>query len=141
MPAMAQGLHSLTVITEKGNEVAFSIEDLDQLDQSGFKTTTIWTEGVVDFTGVALSEILKAAGVEGSSFELIALNDYAITLTLSDLEDNQPLIATRQNGELMSIREKGPFWMVYPFDSDRKYQTEVIYARSIWQLNRISAME
>lgn len=138
---MAQGLHSLTVVTEKGNEVTFTIEDLDKLDQSGFKTSTIWTEGVVEFTGVSLSEVLEAAGAEGSSFELTALNDYAIFITASELEDGVPLIATRRDGMLMSVRDKGPFWIVYPYDSERKYRTETTYARSIWQLNHISTIE
>jgi hypothetical protein len=37
----------------------------------------------------------------------------------------------------MSLREKGPLWIIYPFDSSPEYQTELIYSRSIWQLNRI----
>ncbi|WP_252928140.1 hypothetical protein [Paracoccus sp. 08] len=35
----------------------------------------------------------------------------------------------------ISVRDKGPLWIVYPYDADRQYQTEVIYSRSIWQLN------
>ena len=38
----------------------------------------------------------------------------------------------------MSVREKGPLWIVYPYDSNIAFQTETIYARSIWQLDRIS---
>lgn len=138
---MAQGLHSLTIHTKKGNEVAFTLEDLDQLEQSGFSTTTVWTEGVIEFTGVSLSKVLKAAGVEGSKLELTALNDYAISVSIADIGDELPLIATRRDGEPMSVRDKGPFWVVYPFDSDRKYRTESMYARSIWQLHRISVVE
>ena len=41
----------------------------------------------------------------------------------------------------MSVREKGPLWVIYPFDSDPEYQTEVIYSRSIWQLDRIVVEE
>jgi hypothetical protein len=37
----------------------------------------------------------------------------------------------------MSLREKGPLWIIYPFDSSPEYQTELTYSRSIWQLNRI----
>ncbi|MEC8574513.1 MAG: oxidoreductase, partial [Pseudomonadota bacterium] len=38
----------------------------------------------------------------------------------------------------MSLRDKGPLWIVYPFDSDPAYQTEAIYSRSIWQLEEIT---
>jgi hypothetical protein len=37
----------------------------------------------------------------------------------------------------MSIREKGPLWLVYPYDLNKAYQSETIYSRSIWQLVRI----
>jgi len=38
------------------------------------------------------------------------------------------------NGEPISRREKGPYWLVYPYDVDAKYQSEVVYSKSIWQL-------
>ncbi len=38
----------------------------------------------------------------------------------------------------MSVREKGPLWIVYPYSSSPEFQNEVIYSRSIWQLNRIT---
>ena len=41
----------------------------------------------------------------------------------------------------MSLRDKGPLWIVYPFDSNPSYSTEVTYARSIWQLDRIEVLD
>jgi hypothetical protein len=32
------------------------------------------------------------------------------------------------------VRDKGPLWVVYPYDSKPDYQSELIYVRSIWQL-------
>lgn len=40
----------------------------------------------------------------------------------------------------MSVRDKGPLWVIYPYDSDPALQSEVTYARSIWQLVRIEAV-
>ena len=40
----------------------------------------------------------------------------------------------------MTVRDKGPFWIIYPFDSNPDYQSEVIYSRSIWQLNRLEVL-
>jgi hypothetical protein len=48
-----------------------------------------------------------------------------------------PLLATLANGEPMSVRDKGPVWMLFPYDDVAAYRTEQTYARSIWQLNRI----
>ena len=48
------------------------------------------------------------------------------------------MIAYERNGAVMSVRDKGPLWIVYPYDSNPDYQTEEIYARSIWQLEKIT---
>jgi hypothetical protein len=40
----------------------------------------------------------------------------------------------------MSVRDKGPLWVIYPYDSD-DYRSEVIYSRSIWQLDRLEVVQ
>ncbi|MFC6670829.1 hypothetical protein [Marinobacterium aestuariivivens] len=41
------------------------------------------------------------------------------------------------NTEYMRIRDKGPLFLVYPFDSDPALRTEVIQNRSVWQIKHI----
>ena len=41
----------------------------------------------------------------------------------------------------MTLRDKGPLWVIYPFDDDPRYRSETVYFRSIWQLNRIIVMD
>jgi hypothetical protein len=48
-----------------------------------------------------------------------------------------PIVAFARNGAPMPLRDKGPLWIVYPYDSNPDYQSELIYSRSIWQLDRI----
>ena len=81
--------------------------------------------------------ILAAVGATGTSLKVRALNDYAADVPADDAKLDT-ILATKLDGKLMSVRDKGPLWIVYPYDADRQYQTEVIYSRSIWQLNRIS---
>ena len=107
---------------------------LEALGAENFETTTIWTEGVQSFTGVPLNTLLDALGAEGETLRAIALNDYAVEIPASDAEDGGPIVAYLQNGAPMSVREKGPLWIVYPYDARTDYQTEQIYSRSIWQL-------
>ena len=52
-----------------------------------------------------------------------------------------PMVAYHIDGEIMSSREKGPLWVVYPYDQDVKYRTELIYSRSIWQLDRLTSVQ
>lgn len=67
----------------------------------------------------------------------IALNDYAVDIPVSDAVADGPIVAYLMNDQPMPVRDKGPLWIVYPFDSKAEYRTEAIYSKSIWQLSRI----
>jgi hypothetical protein len=56
---------------------------------------------------------------------------------MSDAIVGGAIVAFEMDGKPMPRRAKGPLWIVYPFDSSAKFRTESIYARSIWQLNRL----
>ncbi|MDW4498532.1 oxidoreductase [Sulfitobacter sp. D35] len=114
---------------------------LEQLDPVTIETSTIWTEGVQSFTGVPLVRLMEELGAEGSAISATAINDYAVEIPSEDWVEGGPIVAYLVNGEVMSVRDKGPLWVVYPYDSNSDYQTEVTYSRSIWQLDRIEVME
>ncbi|SNR59621.1 molybdopterin-dependent oxidoreductase [Puniceibacterium sediminis] len=115
-----------------------SLEDLQALPVSSFQTTTIWTEEPQAFKGVSLKALLDSFDVVDGTIEATAINDYSVTIPMSDATADGPIIAYLANGEPMSRRGKGPLWIVYPYDSDLKYQTESVYSRSIWQLDRLT---
>jgi len=119
----------------------FDLEMLTQFDAQTIRTHTIWTSGIQEFKGVAIADLMVAIGAQGSMLLAVALNDYRVEIPTSDLTEQGPIIAYEHNGNTMSIRDKGPLWVIYPYDSDPAYQTEVIYSRSIWQLNRIIVLE
>ena len=122
--------------TNRDGAMAFDRAMLKDLPRTSFTTSTIWTDGKHSFTGVKLADLLDAVDAEGGTLRATALNDYEITMPVAEARDGA-LIAYAMDGEAMSVREKGPLWIVYPYDSDIAYQSETIYARSIWQLNRI----
>jgi len=115
----------------------FDLDMLRTLPVTRYETTTIWTDGVQVFEGALLRDVLEAVGATGSELRAVALNDYAITFPVDGEEEDHALIAYRMNGDRMSVRNKGPLWIVYPYDADAAFRTEIIYARSIWQLHRI----
>lgn len=138
----AEGPVVLTVtgaITQTNAEGAAKL-DLALLGAMGsvvVETTTIWTDGVQTFEGVELATLLAALGAEGTVLRAIAHNDYAVDIPVSDAVAGGPVVAYLRNGAAMSMRDKGPLWVIYPFDSSPEYQSELIYSRSIWQLDRI----
>jgi hypothetical protein len=118
----------------------FDLEMLRALDSTEIKTTTIWTDGTQLFEGVALDVLVKRLGIEGGTLRATAINDYSVEIPVSDAVAGGPIIAYALNGEAMSIRDKGPLWIIYPYDSSSEYRSEVVYSRSIWQLDRIEAV-
>lgn len=114
---------------------------LEALPVTEFETTTIWTEGSHRFTGVALGAVLDAVGARGAAIKAVALNDYSITMPMANAREDGPIIAYMMDGEEMSSRQKGPLWILFPFDDRPEYRTEQAYSWSIWQLARIIVTE
>lgn len=151
-PALADGFAAPAgeVILTLGGKIGTTNADtalaldralLETLPQHEFATSTMWTEGVATFRGVLLRDLLQAAGATGATVSLTALNDYSITMPAADATGSGPLLAFLMNGAPMSVRDKGPVWLVYPYDSDPAFRTEQTYARSIWQLDRIEVRD
>ena len=142
-PATARAEMTLEVTTSGSNSasVEFSLQDLDAMDQVTFSTSTIWTDDEVTFSGVPLKALLTELNTDGTSIEMVALNDYKVTMPLAELENDAPIIATRMDGETMSVRDKGPYWVVFPYDQDPKYRAETIYTFSIWQLKHLKVVD
>lgn len=127
--------------TNQEDKALFDLEMLRKLETHEVVTSTIWTEGVHSFRGVSLGVLLEHLGAHGTAIEARALNDYAVEIPLSEIADGAPLIAFEMDGSVMSRREKGPLWVIYPFDDGPQYRSEVIFSRSIWQLDRIAVLE
>lgn len=127
----------LMTITTADGPREYDLEALQALPQTSFATTTLWTEGEQEFTGVLLSDLLADAGITEGRILATAINDYAVEIPLDEIDDIAPIVAYHLNGETMSVRDKGPLWIVYPYDMSVEYQTEINYSRSIWQLDRI----
>lgn len=94
----------------------------------------------VVFQGVLLLRLLEAAQVDAGAqvLTMTALNDYAVEIPVSDAASYPVLIATRADGERMSVEHYGPLRIIYPFGllplSRAAYEP-----RSIWQLYLIRA--
>ncbi|MDJ0993141.1 MAG: oxidoreductase [Dinoroseobacter sp.] len=139
--ANAQDTIPLEVELAGGQAIQLSLEDLDAMEQTEFTTTTIWTDGSNRFSGVSVLSLLQSVDAEGTTLQMSALNDYSVEMPLADLEDGAPILATRMDGETMSVREKGPYWIIYPFDRGARYQTESNFARSVWQLKQLKVLD
>jgi hypothetical protein len=125
----------------RGDTAVLDREMLEAMPITTIETTTIWTGGSHVFQGVLLKDLVDTLGITGSTLKATAINDYAIEIPLSDAVEGGPIIAYLLDGNEMSLREKGPLWVIYPYDASADYRKEIIYSRSIWQLDRITALD
>ncbi len=123
------------------NKAQFDLAMLEALGEAVVETSTIWTDGIQTFQGVGLNVLVDRLGITGDTLRATAINNYAVEIPVSDAVEGGPIIAYKLNGETMSVRDKGPLWIIYPYDLDPAFRSEVIYSRSIWQLDRIEAMD
>lgn len=115
----------------------FDRATLDAMASSTLSTSTPWTRGVQTFEGFPLATLLEAVQAHGTTVKAIALNDYSATLPLDDSLAAGAFVAVRQNGEPMSIRDRGPLWIVFPYDTDRRLTTDAYLNRSVWQIREL----
>lgn len=137
-PAAAQERPILLVSGKIGaGQASFDLAALDRLPQHRFTTRTPWDNGPVTFSGPLLRDVLAAVQAQGSELKATALNDYRISIPVSDAQRFDLMLATRIGGVTIPVRTKGPLFIVYPFDTDRQLQSNTYYERSIWQLKSI----
>jgi hypothetical protein len=67
----------------------------------------------------------------------LALNDYEIAIPFEDLR-YEPILSTHVDGQLLTMRDKGPLWITYPRDAHGILQDVRYDARWVWQLHRLS---
>jgi len=118
----------------------FDLALLEALPQRETRTATPWYEGEQTFTGPLLSDLMAAVGATGTALRIVALNDYATTVPLDDAARFPVILATRHNGAPMSVRDKGPLFVIYPFDEFPELHNEVYFSRSAWQVRLIEVL-
>jgi len=118
----------------------FDLAMLDALPQGRFEGETPWTKGTNVFTGPLGSAVLDAVGASGVNMRVSALNDYNADVPVVDFRQHAVILATRNNGETMSIRDKGPVWVIYPMDKEPALRVETTYTRSVWQVKSIELL-
>jgi hypothetical protein len=100
-------------------------------------TSNQFETGVQDYEGVLLKDLLAYVGATGTRLLAAALDGYTIEIPVEDTEKYPVLLAMNLNGKAMTVRNKGPIWVIYPIDQFPELKDERFSARSIWQLSRI----
>lgn len=126
------------ITTKNAGEVArFDMKMIEALPQHSFTTSTPWFDRPVKFTGPLLADVLAAVKASGSNVSAVAINDYRITIPVADAAKFKVILARLIDDKPIPVREKGPLFVIYPFDSSAELRTSTYYERSIWQLKAL----
>lgn len=123
-----------------GGEVILGQAELEALEQVTIHTSTPWTTGIRSFRGPSLKSVMEHLHIQASSLRLAALNDYSAEISWQEIGPDYPIVATRIDDLPIPVRENGPFWIIFPYDSDPKFRTEIVYGQSVWQLSGLTAI-
>ena len=120
-----------------GDTAKFDREMLEALGWTSFITSTPWYDVPVTFAGVRMAKLMQTVRADGEAVIAGSLNDYETRIPTSDFTRFDVLLALKRNGEYMPVREKGPLFIVYPYDSESELKSQKYYSRSAWQLARL----
>jgi len=124
-------------VTNKGSAAVFDRAMLESLGMTSFETTTPWFSGTVKFEGVRMDKLMETVQAKGQRVAVVALNDYSSELPVEDFAKYGVILALKRNDQYMPVSDKGPLFVVYPFDTNPELKNQKFYSRSVWQVTRI----
>lgn len=125
----------------QGDKMVFDLVALQRLPQATIETSTPWNTAVTKFEGVSGKAFIEAIGAKGKVIKARAINDYTIEMPVEDFLTKGLILAMKANGQPLSLRDRGPLWIIYPWDSNADLRDKQHQRRSIWQLVSITVVE
>ena len=122
------------------NELRLDLAALEKMGLIRYTIKSRYYPDPVTFEGVLGSAFLDVVGVPkgATKMRMRALNDYVATVPIADLRRWPVMFALKMNGKYMSVRDKGPVWVVYPAHIDEKLGGPTHRGKWIWQLVEIN---
>ena len=127
------------VLTIEGNGrvTELTMNDLLAAGSESISTETPFFEGKMTFQGPGLKILLNQLGYQYAQITLTALNDYSVTTEEGELANLDPILAIQKNAQPMSVRDKGPIWVMLPLSDEPELDTPQYHRLMVWQLNKI----
>ncbi|NKW10922.1 oxidoreductase [Ochrobactrum tritici] len=124
--------------TNVGDTAQFDRDMLEAIGLVTVETANPWYDGRVRFEGVSMDKLMTLVGAKGTKVTAVALNDYVSTVPMEDFKKFNVILAMKRDGNYMPVRDKGPLFIIYPYDSDPQLQSQTYYTRSAWQVAKLT---
>ena len=141
--AWSQGIPlALTGKDHSGKQLSVTLErnQLEGLPQSSISTHLPWLEQSATFEGVRLLTLLEHFDLSVAKLKLLALNDYSVEVSHDYIKQYNPLLAIKQDGQYLKVRDYGPYWVIISLNEHPEAAETKHLANMVWQLTVIEAM-
>ncbi len=125
-------------VFNRGQTAVFDRAMIEGLGSTSFETQTPWYDKLQTFEGVLMTKLLATVKASGDRVVCTALNDYSTEIPIADFATYGTIMAYKRGGAYLTVRDKGPLFIVYPFDSNPELKQQRYYGRSAWQLAQLS---
>lgn len=113
---------------------ALTRADLAAMPRHVIETGTPWQDGRSRFEGVRMSDFLRAMGLDKGAVMITGLDGYAAEFPVEEADRYDVILADRRDGKELSIRDRGPLFVIYNFDAEKGRIGEAQHNRSVWQV-------
>ena len=128
----------ITLVGRDGTTTELSEAAYFALPQYAIATENEYLEGMNCYQGPLGRDVVALLGLmPDDTITLTAMNDYQVEIPYAHLAEYDVIFATAVNGERLSLRDKGPIWVVYPQSDNAILQDTVYGTYMIWQLIRV----
>jgi hypothetical protein len=122
----------------EGAPRSVTIADLEAMPLTEYSAEEPYQKKRFSFTGVLLREFVKEYGAPGvEKVQLKAIDEYVVDFSRDEWMRWDIMLATRQDGKHITVKQSGPVRIVLPFDDFEEVDREVYTPRWIWLVKSI----
>lgn len=123
--------------TMDGDTVIIRRGAVEKLPQKSITTTSHITDDPITYSGPLFTDLLNLAGAQGDLVTVVAWDDYLAEIKVEDLNKYGVILATHENGKQLSMEDRGPMYVVFPFSDYPEIRNDLYYNKSVWQIKTI----
>jgi hypothetical protein len=127
-------------VQKNGGSIPVTLRQLEKLGLYRVTTPSPFETGQLTFEGVLFRDVLKLVGLDGAdSVALRAVDEYVQIIPHEDWTEGPLLLATRQDGKLLTRRTQGPTRLVYPLNDYPAFDTPLRKPRWVWLIKTLES--
>ena len=108
------------------------------LPQYAVATENEHLDGINCYEGPLGRDIMTVIGAKSEdTVNLTAINDYWVEMPVALMQEYDVIFARSVNGEALSVRDKGPIWVMVPQTDNAELRDPFYSTYMVWQLNRV----